>query len=192
MKPEPGNRTLRWVPVLLLFLLFALPLFIAAWLYYGGSIRPAGQTNHGIILEPIANLRDAVPNSAAVGWSDAHWLLIYANDDRCGADCRRSLYTMRQIRLMLGKDMHRLRRVFLHGDAPPDRVLIEEQHQGLNTLKDNGLSALLAARRPQGVAAGGYFLVDPLGNLVMYFPPDIVPGDMADDIEHLLDLSRIG
>jgi hypothetical protein len=40
--------------------------------------------------------------------------------------------------------------------------------------------------------AGGYYLVDPLGNLVMYFRPDLDPSDMVDDIKHLLRLSRIG
>jgi hypothetical protein len=34
--------------------------------------------------------------------------------------------------------------------------------------------------------------VDPLGNLVMYFPPDLDLRDMVEDIQHLLDLSRIG
>ena len=39
---------------------------------------------------------------------------------------------------------------------------------------------------------GGYYLVDPHGNLVMYFGPDIDPRDMVDDIKRLLKLSRIG
>ena len=39
---------------------------------------------------------------------------------------------------------------------------------------------------------GGYYLVDPLGNLVMYFQPDIDPQAMVEDIKHLLELSRIG
>ena len=181
-----------WLQIGLIAVLFGGPLILAAWLYYDGSLRPAGRTNHGAILDPIVNLQESMPNSAAAELSEDHWLLVYANEDACGAECREALYTLRQSRLMLGNDMQRLLRVFLRGPAAPDRVFIEEQHPGLSIIEDRNLSELLEARRPQGMLAGGFFLVDPLGNLVMYFPPDIDPGDMVDDIQHLLDLSRIG
>ena len=93
---------------------------------------------------------------------------------------------------MLGKEMDRLRRVFLHGSSPPDTVFLANEHQGLITLEDSSLSDLLNKKRPARLSAGGYFLIDPLGNLVMYFRPDIEPSDMVDDIKRLLKLSRIG
>ena len=40
--------------------------------------------------------------------------------------------------------------------------------------------------------AGGCYLIDPLGNLVMYFLPGLNPKDMVADIKHLLKLSHIG
>jgi hypothetical protein len=172
---------------------FALPLVIAAWLYYGAeALRPSGRSNHGVLLEPIVNVQDSAPGAAFQEAARDHWVLLYTNEQSCAASCREALYTLRQSRQMLGSDMHRLRRVFLHGDSPPDTVFIEQQHQGLVTLHDPGLGRWLAAQRPPQFAPGGFFLVDPLGNLVMYFPADIVPGDMVDDIEHLLELSRIG
>jgi len=189
---ESRNVPSGLLPIVLIALMFGLPIVIAAWLYYDTSLRPAGRTNHGILLDPIVNLHDTVPNSPALEWSEDHWLLVYTNDGDCDAECRDALYTLRQSRLMLGNDMNRLRRLFLHGEWAPDRVFIAEQHQGLGTLKDDELRELLAASRPQQEPAGGFFLVDPLGNLVMYFSPDIAPDDMVDDIGHLLDLSRIG
>lgn len=177
----------------LLAFLFAGPLIAAFWLYYGAeSLQPSGRTNHGLLLEPIVNLEEVATNPGRAGWVRDRWVLLYAHDGECGSTCRDALHTLRQSRLMLGQDMDRLARVFLHGQAPPDRVFLEEQHPGLITLVDRALQRELEAIRPSGRAAGGYYLVDPLGNLVMYFPPDIVPGDMVDDIEHLLELSRIG
>jgi hypothetical protein len=93
---------------------------------------------------------------------------------------------------MLGNEMNRVGRVFLHGATPVDTVFLQEQHAGLITITDTGLQELLARKRPEQLQAGGIFLLDPLGNLIMYFSPDINPGDMVDDIKHLLDLSRIG
>ena len=93
---------------------------------------------------------------------------------------------------MLGKEMDRVGRVFLHGESAPDTVFLAAEHKGLITLRDNALSELLSNKRPGELAAGGYFLVDPLDNLVMYFHPGLDPGDMVDDIKRLLGLSHIG
>jgi hypothetical protein len=80
----------------------------------------------------------------------------------------------------------------LHGDTAPDTVFLANEHSGLIALQNSELSDLLMNKRPTEQPAGGYFLADPLGNLVIYFRPDIDPGDMVEDIEHLLKLSRIG
>ena len=177
-------------------LLFVVPLVVAVWLYYDGSLQPAGRSNHGALLEPIVKLRDVMPDSpAAALWQD-HWLLVYEHDGECRAQCRDALYTLRQSRLMLGNDMRRLIRVFLHGELAPDRVFLDEfvaeHHSGLRVIEDENFARLLRSARPEQLPAGGFFLVDPLGNLVMYFSPELDPRDMVEDIQHLLDLSRIG
>jgi hypothetical protein len=99
---------------------------------------------------------------------------------------------MRQGRQMLGKEQSRLLRVFLHGDTPPDTVFIANEHQGLITTQEANLSSLLTNKKPKELPGGGFYLVDPLGNLVMYFRPDMNPSEMVDDIKRLLRLSRIG
>jgi hypothetical protein len=70
--------------------------------------------------------------------------------------------------------------------------MLADEHAGLITFRDDDLSALLNNKKPAELSAGGYFLMDPLGNLVMYFDPEIDPRDMVADIKHLLKLSRIG
>jgi hypothetical protein len=80
----------------------------------------------------------------------------------------------------------------LRGDTAPDTVLLAEEHKGLVTLRDDRLSELLDSKRPTGIAPGGYYLVDPLGNLVLYFSPETDPSDMVEDIKRLLKQSRIG
>ena len=179
------------VQLLLVALVFFGPLIGAAWLYYkGDSLQPDARANHGALLEPIVNLHDVVPRSALL----AHraWLLLYPNDGPCSEDCRRALYTIRQSRLMLGKEMDRVKRVFLHGAEPPDTLFIAEEHKGLITLQDAALRAVLDNKKPDTLVGGGYYLIDPHGNLVLYFSPDIEPRDIVDDIKRLLKLSRIG
>ncbi|MGB5331149.1 MAG: hypothetical protein WBM80_00095 [Woeseiaceae bacterium] len=181
------------VQFLLIALVFLGPLLLAAWLYFGGSaFQPEGRTNHGTLLQPLVNIRDALPESPIHGHDQNRWLLVYTNDAVCDAGCEFSLYTLRQSRLMLGKEMDRLVRVFLHGESAPDTVYLADEHAGLIALSDSSFSALLSNKKPAEMAAGGYYLVDPLGNLVMYFPPDIEPRDLVEDIKRLLKFSRIG
>ncbi len=179
--------------LLLIAAVFIGPLIVAAWLYSGGdALQPTSRSNHGVLLEPIVNLADAVPESTVAAQFERSWVLIYANANECDETCRDALYTARQARLMLGREMDRVARVFLHGDIAADTVFLAEEHPGLTTIEDSGLAGLLNNKRPTDVPAGGYYLIDPHGNLVMYFQPDLDPADMVDDIKHLLRISRIG
>ncbi len=186
-----STRASGRVQFLIIAAVFFGPLLGAAWLYYqGGALKPDERANRGALLEPIVNLHDAVPGSAVL--DSRTWLLLYADDGVCGDSCRTALYTVRQSRLMLGKEMDRVQRVFLHGDEPPDTLLITDEHKGLITLQDAALRTVLDNKKPGVPEAGGYYLIDPHGNLVLYFSPDINPRDMVDDIKRLLKLSRIG
>ena len=144
------------------------------------------------LLLPTSSLRAEIPRSALHNAAPNQWLMLYANLAECNAECRDALLRLRQSRLMLGKDMRRVARVFLHGDSAPDIVSLEQQHAGLITIADKSLSALLEQKRPAELQAGGCYLIDPLGNLVMYFPPGLDPKEMVGDIKHLLKLSHLG
>jgi hypothetical protein len=179
------------VQLVLIAVLFLGPLLFAGWMYYGSSgLVPEGRSNHGILLEPVRHLADNHANLREV--APGRWLLVYASDAECDERCRDALFTQQQSRLMLGNDMNRLARVFLHGDTPLDTVFPDEEPGGLITLYRMQLVLDLRSALPRDTAHGGFFLIDPLGNLVMYFEPAMRPRDMVDDIKHLLDLSRIG
>jgi hypothetical protein len=187
-KKGPGRLQL-----LLIAAVFAGPLALAAWMYYSGSsLAPGSGTNKGALLLPIVSLSEEQPLSNLHELAPDQWLMLYSNPAECGDACRDALVRLRQSRLMLGKDMPRVVRVFLHGESAPDTVSLEQQHAGLITITDKGLSALLEDKRPAGLQSGGCYLIDPLGNLVMYFPPELNPKDMVGDIKHLLRLSHIG
>ena len=173
-------------------LVFFGPLILATWMYTTGRLTPADSTNSGALIEPVINIGEALPDSSALAMTEAPWRLVYMNEGTCDDDCTAALYRLRQVRLMLGNDMDRVDRLFLHGESLPDKVLLDEQHRGLITISDMGLGRLLQERRPKALLPGGIYLVDPLNNLIMYFSPDIEPGDMVDDLKHLLELSRIG
>jgi hypothetical protein len=178
--------------MLLIASVFFGPLVVATAMYYGGYFQPEGRTNHGALLEPFVSVAEQLPGSGVVEQGDGYWSLIYNGSGECGDDCKSALITLRQSQKMLGKEFDRIKRVFLHGESSPDTVFLADEHAGLIATREDALRALLNNKKPVELSAGGYFLMDPLGNLVMYFEPDINPSDMVEDIKRLLKLSRIG
>ena len=193
MTAEPKKAALGRLQLLGIAAVFAVPLALAAWMYYfDNSLAPGSGSNNGALLLPIVSLSDELAQSEIHNIGSNQWLILYANNDACDDQCGDALVRLRQTRLMLGKDMQRVKRVFLHGDSLPDTVTLEEQHAGLITMTDNDLNMLLEMKRPSELQPGGCYLIDPLGNLVMYFPPNLDPKEMVGDIKHLLKLSHIG
>ena len=132
-QPRPGTGRTQF---LLIAAVFFGPLIVAAWLYYGGeALQPEGRANHGALLEPIVNIADVSPDSPLHVENDGHWVLLYMNKGECAEPCEYGLYSLRQMRLMLGREMDRVKRVFLHGDSVPDTVFTAEEHEGLITLQ---------------------------------------------------------
>ena len=187
-----GKKSSGKMQLALVALAFGAPLLLATWMYKSDHLQPDSGSNYGTILQPIVNLTDLLPSSPVVPLTEHQWLMLYVNTSSCDQGCLEALYRLRQSRLMLANEMSRVTRVFLHGESTPDRVFLKEQHAGLITITDKDLVKLLAGKQPAEHRPGGIYLIDPLGNLVMYFSPELPPGEMVEDIKHLLKLSRIG
>ncbi len=113
----------------------------------------------------------------------------------CDEECLRHLYDTRQVRIALDREMHRVQRVFI-GDADCcDMTQLQAAHPDLIAIRagteDEPLLALLpmlsTARDSQRI-----YLIDPLGNLMMFYAPDARPKGMLEDMKRLLRLSSIG
>jgi hypothetical protein len=119
------------------------------------------------------------------------WIMLVADTGGCDTPCREKLLKIRQIRLMQGKDMDRIERVWLVTDGVvPDQDLAA-LHRGtwLVDPRASELAALLPAQdRPKDFI----FVIDPLGNLMMRYPWDADPNRIKKDFERLLKVSRIG
>ena len=126
---SPERKSAR-SQLLIIAVVFFGPLLLAAWMYYGGHFsRPTG-SNNGALLEPITNLAEALPESKLLARGQGSWLLLYSNEAVCDDPCEKALYTMRQGRLMLGKEQSRLLRGFLHGEPETDLAFALIRHQG--------------------------------------------------------------
>jgi hypothetical protein len=168
---DEANKVRRGrIQFLLLALLFIGPLAIAWVLYFGGGAwKPAGTTNHGILIEPPALLPEVRIAESGPDGSDGdlrgRWTMLYLDGGDCGDRCLAALDLSARVRLALGRRLARVQRAY-----------IAEGPEPLPVPRDG--SEIL--------------LVDPLGNLMMRFPLTEDPKGMLGDIKKLLRVSRIG
>jgi hypothetical protein len=115
------------------------------------------------------------------------WLLVSFDGAACDARCEKKLYYLRQVRHAQGAEMGRVERLWVLTDSAVPRKELFPAIEG---------TYLAADRRvvPQfpGNVVEHIYLVDPLGNLILRFPPDPDPSRMIKDLERLLKYSRIG
>jgi cytochrome oxidase Cu insertion factor (SCO1/SenC/PrrC family) len=197
--PSAGKRKL-----LILALLFALPAALAFILYTSGW-RPAATANYGDLAQPARPIGDVTLDTLdgkrlTFSKLNKKWALVYFGSAHCLARCEQDLYKMRQVHLAQGKEAERIERVFVVTDATALDLL-------RYTLKDHpGMIVLVgppaAVRQLAGqfsVPAGGaldgldrIYLVDPLGNFMLHYPPDADASGMRKDLARLLKVSQVG
>jgi len=179
----------------LVALLFFGPLLLAIVLYsLGDGWRPPGSVAHGQLLSSPYLLPEAATDQAAAGKRLAlrgQWLLIYPGPAKCAEACQRDLVATRQVRRALGKEMQRVRRIFVATDGLPDLELLAREHPMLAVVSTRREIAELL---PAGLALepGDVLLADPLGNVIMRFPAGTTMKDMHADLKLLLKASHIG
>lgn len=179
----PARRTL-----LLLAAITLAPVVASYAAYY---FWPRDQrVNYGRLLgTPAPDIRGERDDGSAFALSDLRgkWVLVAAAREACDAACERSVYATRQARTMQGRDQDRVERVVLVGVAAALAPAQRADHPGLDVVRvaPPALSKLPAAD-------AGIYLIDPLGNLVLAWPPDPDIKALARDLSRLLRASRIG
>lgn len=190
-RPQSGQRLL-----LLVASLFIVPLAAAVLLYYSSAWRPVVNAQGSLIQPPrllatstlvLADGR-AAPTDVLVG----RWSLVHPAA-HCDARTRALLDELQRVRLALGKDAPRVRRVLLHAGACATLDLTSRDADLLVlSAKGAGGESTLAQFPPALDGAHGIYIVDPQGNLMMSYPASGSARGLLKDLERLLRLSNVG
>jgi cytochrome oxidase Cu insertion factor (SCO1/SenC/PrrC family) len=191
-----GQQRGRW-KLFAVIAICAAPLIGSYLAYY--VIKPTGRTNYGAILDPRVYPMPALGSTTLDGKRsglDAYkgkWIMLQADAAECPDTCKRKLLEMRQLRLMQGKEMDRIERVWLITDEQPLETILMREYDGTRMLrvKPEALKAWLPVE-PGTIISDHIYMIDPLGNLMMRFPKDADPNKVKKDLSKLLKASSIG
>ena len=161
-----------------------------------------GTLNYGQIITPPIQLEDLSLidplNTERNDTLHGKWSMIYVAES-CDEICMGNVYRMRQIHMGIGKHSLRVQQVlFLTNEHPGElsKLFINYAGQQVISTDSVDLDALLGKFRSEKIItptkAGHIYISDPLGNLMMSYPPEINPKGILKDLKKLLRASRIG
>ncbi|TDJ26836.1 MAG: hypothetical protein E2O59_09280 [Gammaproteobacteria bacterium] len=143
-----------------------------------------GTTNQGqFVLPPMTADDVALTDEQGHGFApDEVWWLWVVEPGACEQQCQHALRQLRQLHVLLNKDAVRIRRAFLtSADRLAVSAWLHEQYPQLVRLTGS-LSKL----------SRGVYIVDPIGNLVLWYPLIDAGSPVLDDLKRLLKVSQIG
>lgn len=208
--PQPPAQTpakkRSVTPIILILAITLAPFVLGTLAYYMPSlgIRPTGATNYGTLVQPQRPMPPADELSLTsldgepfdLASLRGQWLLVSSDASACPEACVRKLFILRNSHASQGKHVDRISRVWFITDDGKVSDEIIEAYKGTYMLRADPaqLRPFLApdAAADNNALKAPMWIIDPLGNLMMQFPPDADPIEVRDDIIKLLKNSRIG
>lgn len=193
-------------PRLVLFLIILViigPMLFAWMLVKRADKHQFKQSNYGDLIP-------SPPNVAKINFYDlkrnenvsgekflGKWWLVYVGPQKCYQECQNVLYNLRQLHVALGKDTSRVERLFIpHPNCPSAlcEVFLTEYYPDLMRAKLSPLAfnTLFPVTSIDQDMLGEIYIIDPLGNVMMHYSPDIDPKGILSDLKRLLRVSKIG
>ncbi len=165
-------------------------------------IQDRQKTNKGHLITPARTIDyELFFQTPVVGVENlpeikGHWVIVQiVNSPVCNESCKLTLQQTEKVRLLMSKDIPRVRRLLLLSpEAVPDST--QEIANLYPTLLMTGLSGDLRQRLEEAVGGplrdGMVLLLDPMSNVMMWYEPGTDPYDILRDMQRLLRISQIG
>lgn len=194
--------------LLVIAAVFLLPLLLA-WLTYGGLLefKPTSTRNLGTLVEPLVPIdwtatvvlsgetNLAAKLEQAIVVFDQHWVILHPVPAGCDDSCLKKVSDLRQIHLASGRQALRIRLALLLDESSPAdqaKSLLAIYPQ-FHLIKDPSgllwetLGGIQQSLSGQAGSARGVYMIDPLGNIMMYYEAGSDPNHIKQDLKRLLN-----
>lgn len=178
----------------LLLVIFLTPLIVSAILYKKNPVWLHHKTiNKGILISLDMNLQQIKlnPDKSTHPSFKHHWFLFYLATAPCRELCKKNLHTMRQITVALGKYRHRVSYgLILVKENSTNIYPLIHKEVGLQnyTISKQELKKIFSALNIRNHSEA-YFIADPIGKIILYYPSNVNGEDIYQDLLRLLTIS---
>lgn len=177
---------------LLIILLTPLLVIISSTaLYFSGWLMPDERSNNGILLQPVLSVTDFGLPAVEIT-QDRQWRIMQFSP-QCETACTEKLVEQRQMHKALGKLQPRLQRVLLTSSGASANMLAEFPNLQVVNYTASDLVDAVRQRIPEtDLMQNPVFVIDPFGNIMLYFNAEQDYKAQMSDLKKLLKLSTIG
>ena len=198
--------------LLIIAAMFLLPLLLA-WLMYSGSLdfKPTSTRNLGTLIKPpvpvdwtVTVLLSGETNltvnpGQGIGIFDEHWVILQPVPAGCDDSCLKEVSNLRQIHRASGRQQFRIRlALLLDESSPADQAKsLLAIYPKFHLIRDpsgilsDALAGIQQNLSGQAGAANGVYMIDPLGNIMMYYKAGSDPNFLKQDLKRLLTWSKL-
>jgi cytochrome oxidase Cu insertion factor (SCO1/SenC/PrrC family) len=206
--------------IILIFSACLLPILASYFLYY--IFRPSSFTNYGLLITPPKTVPDNFWSLSHITSEKGQkeltlqssikgkWILVSYLPDQCADTCQKTFFYLNQLKIAMGENTDRVAVLALNLKLIEDNkegtleekypvvlttspsstarmtfeTFFESQSLTLNSQNTNPQEPIQPLQR--------IWLIDPLGNWMMFYPNNSDPNKIKKDLNKLLKSSRIG
>ena len=189
-------------------------ILVATWLWYYvvqgdlDLVAALGTSNNGTLVQPPRqldgiDLRAAGALPSRYSELERRWTFLVPGGRICDQVCEETLYTTRQIHIAMGKEVHRIQRIYLSDTPSADTMLdinqlsdkqpVPESFDELLALQHRGMKAMTVSKKDYSallpeyaVEPGSWYLVDPAGWIMMSYDATVGYKGVMSDLKFLL------
>jgi len=127
---------------------------------------------------------------------DGHWVMLNIIPTKeCNKVCADAIHATKQLRLMLNKDLTRVRRAVIVMQGVHEKsfdLWCAKDDRLLKVKASDALKIKLTEQLTETITEGVLILMDQLGNLMMKYSTGFDPYAVKSDLKKLLRISQIG
>lgn len=190
---DAGKKSFLW-----LIAVFVAPIILGTLLFFNLEKLgfEKGAVNYGTLIQPAfpAQLHDLMRDEKTALREETlakKWTMLYIETDNCDQACLDRLKLIKRVRLLMNEQMRRVRTVLVSNKTVGTSISTKENPDLILAHVDMVSSEFL--KQYPELDKTPIYLLDPLGNLMMYYPqvnPDIKK--MIKDLLKLLKYSHLG
>ena len=173
---------------LLIVLSFVGPLLLATIMYKYSDLMPiAPPKSSGNLINPVITITKSEDFNNIL--KNKKWTFMYIyNNESCDLICEATLYMMQQVRESLGREKQRVSNLLIvkKDFNSSDNKEILEKYNKIKFLEIIELDFFKKIKKNH------LYIIDPLGNIFIYYDKDFDAKGLKRDIKKILKISRIG